>query len=156
MNTQEPPGAPPLAQTTISIQAAPGGAAGPGASVPGAALGGPPGAHAGARATWRRDLARYNDHRQGTAGPSRSLPIVQLAVTASKPPCGVSLRDGCASLDEATTHQDSAPTRGRWRDSTLPAIGGDTLTVTMNWLIRAILKLVDRRTAPVTSTTFGM
>jgi hypothetical protein len=35
-----------------------------------------------------------------------SLPIVQLAATASRPPLRASLRDGFASLDPAATHKD--------------------------------------------------
>ncbi len=42
---------------------------------------------------------------------SSSLSIIQLAATASSPSFRASLRDGFASLDSATTHEDSAPTR---------------------------------------------
>ena len=53
--------------------------------------------------------------QQQQHGPSSSLPIVQLAATASRPPWA-SLRDGFASLDPAPTRKDSAPTRKNGED----------------------------------------
>jgi hypothetical protein len=69
-------------------------------------------------------------HGVTTIGKEQRVRLARSRLSSSRSPrlnrLRVSLRDGCASLEEATTHQDSAPTRGRWRDSTLPAIGGDT------------------------------
>src|SRR5712664_640661 len=93
-----------------------GAAAGP-ASVPGSALGGPPGTR---RAAHRQGCADDDDCHVTPAGTAHfrlpRLPIVQLAVTASRAALRAVARDGFATVDPATTHQGSAPARKAGQD----------------------------------------
>jgi hypothetical protein len=70
--------------------------------------------HAGPQPQGHADL-RGSDVRQArcSAQPSPSRPIVQLAVTVSKAPCGgVATRSAAPTLDPAPTRMDSGTCEG--------------------------------------------
>ena len=71
----------------------------PGASVPGSALRGPPGPHAGPSATGHRRSTRLWQLSRSRNAPSSSLLIVQLAAAALGRPWGVATRSSAPNLD---------------------------------------------------------